>query len=93
VYWGMSATGDDFFEWKGAHLPNANKVLIAHVAMNAFDRARKICAIKKCGCSSVEVHFVQLNSRGEIVSPKKPDRGVPVVNDIKVPCCQEGSSK
>jgi RHS repeat-associated protein len=90
VFWGLPATGPDFFEGSlHFHLPNANKVLV-RVGADALARASQICKTTRCSCRSVRISYVEIDKNGRPMNPKKAFDGVPVMTDLFVPCSGDG---
>jgi RHS repeat-associated protein len=85
VFWGMDKNGDDWYDWLGANMPNANKALY-NVGLDAITRATEICKKKKCGCTKVTIYFIQVGHDGYPKEPPKAYDGVPVIENVTIDC-------
>lgn len=86
VSWRLPADGPLWDRAFWMKYPNGKRVLV-NVLMSAVRRAWAICDGKACNCKNVAIRLVQINSRGEIVDPSRPDDGVPQMpRQITITC-------
>lgn len=90
VSWGLAVNGPLWHTIYGVRFPNANRVLITHVLVNAVRKAFEICDRGDCGCQKVVIGFVQIDDRGRIVDPSRPIHGVPQMPKSITVTCPKG---
>ena len=88
IMWGLSATGDDFYNpggsgpTAGGSGKMANGVKASRCSRQSRNgQAPKLMDTKGCPCHGIGIHFVELNKHGEVVDPPESFDGIPPQTD------------